>query len=961
MILSFSSQSLETLFSTWCAHFFPQKPYTTTVVVPTPSKHAWLIERITQEKGIFFGVQVCTLQQWIAHLSQKYPPSRPLPHYFDLSLALMQQPTLYTLPMRQHERLCQQLYRSLLLHNHHIVDPRYRHEAQNIAKRFLSWQDWIATLPKELPGPAVHFFGFDLLWPHQRTLIEKMLCNSTTTLFLSVPSRMFWADTPLSNTHAAWFESNRLLANFGRGQRYINQWVSTHQGEEIFTLAKPWRKEPRFAVLDMDGVQTVDAPKNWLTGLRADILAAATPQCPQAFMPENSALAIYPCVDRLRQVLLIFDTIVHWIGHEKKEPRNIRILAPDMDQLWPLLTLIQRQRYPSIALLHATTHQNYDQWIDLVTRIYTLHTSDWSIEELEELFTHPLFLQQTQLTQEEAQECITLLRSNRVTWGIDSKHRQCHTTWKSASKSNSRSRTLEEGITLFIEQLTQFSDTHNYPWSTTGAAFHKGILALQNLVDLTQPGCEDTDPTFLLSLIEKIVESIEPHDTLHENKQRLLAVCRELSSKCHYALPPEKLLALWQAKAKEHGAQYTPATQAIVCASLNQYDPVPTDKVVLADMGVAHMPTTFEEGIPEEYTALNSMRSQILSWLLQTKENLLITYGTSSEEQSPCLPVQELIHWCDRAFGTTPLQPTFHTHTPWDNATHWTQYHYTMAKNALQPTTPLLQPSTTKATTITSMQGWLQYFHYPMKAQLQQHCPSLQEVYIPQKRLWKSKKQLAALAHKHWVENTVQEERSGSWIAQYEYAEMTKFWPTTTTHYHCIWDSAFATPCMQEHAMQLPPFQCAGYNLEGIWHQLTSSMYLTDQGLYCEQLITDRDRFAAWPLIVAYLTTVPLPPVLYNATSQYAQPKELFTTYTKHLSQYLQAAESQPCPHTLDTLLALFRNDEQGFYQAQQRTVRRVWDHAITQTTWQEAMQWKKHLQWMQDCQDFFKGKDGRT
>ncbi len=540
----------------------------------------------------------------------------------------------------------------------------YGEELLNLWDAEPEWQQWIwskiyreeagATYPlRALSFPVkrslsqVHLFGFSDL----PAVYAKFFERTGASFYLLSPCAMFWEDVTsdrermgkrryfekkevklqdLEQWELYLRETNPLIANWGKVGRDFLQVLQNEEFEECY-------EEPN------DG--TV------LSQLQSDLLLLRTPQ---PIEKSDESIQIHSAISPLREIEVLYDQLCRLIaqhrnGEDPIQPKEILVLAPDLDLYAPFIAAVFGASESALSYrLEGVSAQK--ELLDSVLHLLSLPEHKFSEEAVLDLFDAPLFREHRNLSGEDIAE----LRR-----------------W--AAKANVRLNGWEKGIDRLLYGTVMELDEDTVVKMTSEQWPCRGVEASQwdllgKLIELIRSLKEDLNPFSQHNMkgwLKWIDQIIQRYFATSEERESLLAEIRKLSF--HFSesdSPALSLSALVRTLAAlgENFSQtlHTHQVQGVVFRSLKQGHL--TDAKVICLLGMN------EESFPrkEPSSSLCALKKHrldrsilkrsdddrylFLECVTLAQRYLVISYQRvdprDNKESVPSLCVQELIHYC---------------------------------------------------------------------------------------------------------------------------------------------------------------------------------------------------------------------------------------------------------------------------------------------------------------------------
>lgn len=398
------------------------------VIVPHPSMKSYLQQKIAEHPslGIAAGIKFSTLYDAIPKIFNYQ--GKHFPNFLELSLNIQneiktlldERNSLFT-PLYQYldcpssslrtAQLSDMLAQTFLEYGEYGGSflPDWLKEQgwqQEIWKRIFS-KDSPWTYPyQKLASPlsisyTPHLFGFHFLPPLYLHFFKKI----GSQFYLFSPCSYFWSDELSAKekvrTDSLLLMENPLLSNFGK------------MGRKFFTT-----------VLDQDLETEEDydqiSQKSVLEKMKNAILNG------HPFDPsEDRSIQLVSASSKLREVEILYETLISIFGKEEIAPQDVLVLAPDICEYAPYIQAVFDSS--DIALDYSIAGlevRHVSSTVRAFEHFLSLPEKKFSKEAVLKLFSFPCFREKFQLTAAEVETIGGWMERVHVRWGMDKSQRE---------------------------------------------------------------------------------------------------------------------------------------------------------------------------------------------------------------------------------------------------------------------------------------------------------------------------------------------------------------------------------------------------------------------------------------------------------------------------------------------------------------------------------------------------------
>ena len=309
------------------------------------------------------------------------------------------------------------------------------HRARRIGDYLARHASDSAALPSGLPKRLLVFACINSS-PDVLRVIATQSRVGALHFYLPTPCRNYWGDLrSLSerlrdgdDDSAFATEENPLLESWGRAGRDL---IALLAGDD---LVRPAGEFDAYAEPSRDGL---------LQRMQRDLLdRCAPPSSPWRTQVDRSdtSLQIHACHTRLREVQVLHDQLRALLETDATlEPRDIAVLAPDIDPYLPHIAAVFGGAQGADAETgagHASMYLPYAiadgsatatlPLIDAFLRLLALPTSRFGVDEVLDLLDTPAIAERFDLAPEAFDTLRHWLREAGARWGLDAAHRARH-------------------------------------------------------------------------------------------------------------------------------------------------------------------------------------------------------------------------------------------------------------------------------------------------------------------------------------------------------------------------------------------------------------------------------------------------------------------------------------------------------------------------------------------------------
>lgn len=610
----------------------------------------------------------------------------------------------------------------------------------------------------------VHLIGIQHLSEPLQTFFSHIAEHIAFTYYVLSPCQLYWSDI-LSDRESAkvqryWQkrgvsarqlgdlegflrERNSLLANFGRlGRERACQLESfDHSSFEDYRIAAAALRHSAWQQLwpasDSSTQEEEDGPLSALAAIQADMATLRKASCTDriALATSDRSIQVHACCSLLREVQVAYDIVYALIAQHSSDrlplqPRDIILVAPDIDPYTPYLEAVFSSRHSAFAyqLWGSSCFLAQSGLVAAFFHLLDLAESRWGTENVMDLFESPSFRSCHNLSDDALEVMRAWLHTSAITWGFDAGHRTrllthsgCLGTIPVEDAEIGTWKWAMEGLCMaLVKQPRHESAVHCYDHSATlpqELSFELGQAFALEGVDSTQAQelqkifsllCQlysdlatitkglGASLLFWADYLEKLLSTY--FATSDDNQsglgQQLLESALEQLRRCHFAIKDNDgasfpyssvRSALEQILHAHRSASNLNNLQAVRCGSMEALCGLPAKVVIclgLSDSnfprseGHSHLNLLYKVGAPATYFPLKRDRDRylFLQALLAARGYFITTFCTMTPEGKDDLLsflVSELLANLDEGYLFGLLAPSEHCYyehpvTPFD-------------------------------------------------------------------------------------------------------------------------------------------------------------------------------------------------------------------------------------------------------------------------------------------------------
>jgi exodeoxyribonuclease V gamma subunit len=544
------------------------------------------------------------------------------------------------------------------------------------------------TTAPSLPE-RVSIFGVSWLPPFHLEIFQALSGHLNIHFFALNPCREFWTDIhsdretgktvdkireftgrpALTATDLHLERGNSLLASMGKQGREFFRWFMDLPGEEHDVFADP-------------------GEASLLQAISSDILnlreRGADGRPKMRIDPQDRSILIHSCSSPMREVEALHDQLLALLdGDSELQPRDILIMAPDMETYAPLIEAVfdaASSSVPGAAGAPRIPFSIADRRLcagsavmEAFEQLLTLCDSRFEASAVLALLETPPVRKKYGLSEDDLERIRRWIMDVRIRWGVDAEGRHRaglpffpDNTWASGMER------LLLGYALPGTDERLFNGILPYDAIEGLEAQTLGVLAeyLDNLFssarDLkrarTPAQWADALSGLLTRFFEDDEETHRDMETIREVFERL--ACLGASSGYGAAAPPEVVSAFLKGKfeKQEHGRGYLHG--GVTCCAMLPMRSIPFKVIVLLGMNSDAYPRpsamqTFDlmtkTPLPGDRSRRHDDRYLFLEALLAAKQHFIISYvGQNTADHSispPSVLVSELLDVIEQGFS----------------------------------------------------------------------------------------------------------------------------------------------------------------------------------------------------------------------------------------------------------------------------------------------------------------------
>lgn len=280
----------------------------------------------------------------------------------------------------------------------------------------------------ELPE-RLSIFGVSSLPPYYIQIFDALSRHIEIRFYLLNPCEGYWGD----------IVSDREMARITRRENLPGDELYLTKGNSLLAATGQLGRD-FFDILDeLGGVETelFEEPEDshLLSAIQKDILhledrGIGPADCPKKKVDEEKySVAIHSCHSPMREVEVLRDQLLHILeSHPDVEPRDIVVMAPDIELYSPLIQAVfdapvtNKQRIPySIA---DRSLQREGEMIELFLATLKLAKSRYGVNQVRDIVGSPLVFKNFGLAEDDFNLIDRWIASSRIRWGIDDADKQ---------------------------------------------------------------------------------------------------------------------------------------------------------------------------------------------------------------------------------------------------------------------------------------------------------------------------------------------------------------------------------------------------------------------------------------------------------------------------------------------------------------------------------------------------------
>lgn len=446
--------------------------------------------------------------------------------------------------------------------------------------------------PRVSPCP-MHLFGFSFLPKIYFNFFEQL----ESQFYLLSPCQYFWTD--LDREEASY----SLLGQLGKACRHLAR---------LFEGSSFVREE----YLLREG--------SYLTQIQNGLL-----NLEEVSYQEDDSIQLHAVSSKWREVELLFAYICSQLTDV--EPKDILILAPDINDYFPFIQMIFGDKVDYLA--YDVIGENQCSFFHGLMHLLTLDSLRFEKRAVLKLLQFPSFLKRVGIEQKEVKRIESWMEEASILWGLDRAHRQSYL--KEELLEQSGRGTWQWGLELLLEELVTASSEHSTLDFADAELFGKWFFFIDSLkgafAGLSQ---EKREISSWISEMKKLTESYfyysEEVDSFFNELHSLSAIEGIFSFESF----KRALKALFN---KRENVQTT-HLQAIHCASISIGAALPFQVICVLGMQEGAFPHLEERssfGLMKSQEMLSGAdedRAHFLTLLLSARRSLWISYLNVDEK-----------------------------------------------------------------------------------------------------------------------------------------------------------------------------------------------------------------------------------------------------------------------------------------------------------------------------------------
>ncbi len=414
------------------------------VVIPTNVIKNRLIQQISDEMGICFGIRFLSLPQAIEHImklsrgtSLRFPHHHHLMAFLDFTIKslITNSPELFP-DLTRYAKDDEKKRLSLAEHLSHtfLSYGLYGGEALGIWQNKKGWQQHLFALAnnhwdfphtffqemKEISiNSYIHLFALPVIPSIYQNIFDKVSANiyhkSATPHFVSdilTDKALASIDQKLKKAqinpsersyfHSLGKEPNRLFANFAGAGNTLSDWISEKQVEEhfVFPEGECALNEHQRAIFELEPI-------------------------PEMEFENDTSIQVHSCPTKFREIETIYETLLDLFTSDPSlKTSEIQIFAPDIEHYAPAIEFVFDQKNSPFGYIISDICDNSRlNTLSMIRSFFSLANGRFKPKEIFELLSSPCTKNPPNCSDEEIKAFWILFEKIHVHWGFDKEMR----------------------------------------------------------------------------------------------------------------------------------------------------------------------------------------------------------------------------------------------------------------------------------------------------------------------------------------------------------------------------------------------------------------------------------------------------------------------------------------------------------------------------------------------------------
>ncbi|HSX04276.1 MAG TPA: exodeoxyribonuclease V subunit gamma [Rhabdochlamydiaceae bacterium] len=516
--IAFFSHRLETLIEYFIRNIYCHQtsPFSKRmVVIPHISMKSYLLQNLSQHLGIAAGLKIVTLSQAVSAIFEEKKIF--FPKFLELSLSiqheilsLLENKTEVTLPLFNYldspssslriAQLSDLLSLTFLDYSEYggaFLEPWLQTAGwqQELWKKIFSasssWTFHYKQLLQIVSSPySLHLFGFHFIPDLYLNFFKKM----GSSFYLFSPCQSFWADRYSQKEiiymqkTVSFEEQNPLLANLGK------------LGRRFFT-----------SVLDQDLNLNEDYPCSSDGLLLQTVQRSILEDLPLPKESEDESIQIRSTSSKLREIEVLYDTLVSHLEKNSLEPHEIAVFAPDISAYAPFIQAVFSKSSMTYSISNLQ-QCSLSPLMQAFKQLLELPNEKFSKEAVLKLFASLPFKEKFHLSSEDILSIQSWVEQSGVRWGLDAEQRR-QLLFQEAALEDGQMGTWEMGVDWLLWGIVRIEN--GLIQLSEMELFNKLLCILRSLKEDLKPlfdGTKQKIPEWI-SYFEKLIRSYFKDDS----------------------------------------------------------------------------------------------------------------------------------------------------------------------------------------------------------------------------------------------------------------------------------------------------------------------------------------------------------------------------------------------------------------------------------------------------------------